>query len=56
MVATLRGWPDYLRESAAENRFILEIQGKGEPMVLKSWRYRGNSCVESFIYAKKPKS
>ena len=53
LVATLLGWPDYLRESAPENRFVLEQQGPGEPLLLRTWFYRGNSCGQSFLYPKK---
>jgi hypothetical protein len=52
LVATLMGWPEYLPNAPSENGFVLEEQGKGKPVALKAWMYRGNSHVETFVYPK----
>jgi hypothetical protein len=53
LVATLLGWPDYVREAPNENRFVLEERGRGEPAALKAWFFRGDTSVETFLYDKK---
>lgn len=50
LLATLFGWPDYLREAPAENRFVLEEGEKGAPLILKAWFYRGNAQGQMFAY------
>lgn len=52
LVATLMGWPEYLPSTPSENSFVLEERGKGKPVALKSWIYRGSSHIETFVYPK----
>lgn len=54
LVATLLGWPEYLRTTPQENTFVLERRELGEPAILKSWFHRGNSHGQSFNYPKQP--
>jgi hypothetical protein len=54
LLATIFGWPDYLRQAPAENRFVLEEGVKGAPAQLKAWFYRGNSHGQTFTYPKAP--
>jgi hypothetical protein len=52
LIASVIGWPDYVREAPAENRFVFEGREKGEPPLLKAWFYRGDTRAQTFTYQK----
>jgi hypothetical protein len=53
LVATVMGWPDYLREGPSKSLFVFEEREKGAPVALKSWFHEGNPSGQTFIYRKK---
>jgi len=53
LCAQIFGWPDYLRKAPEGSHFVFDEGGKGAPLVLKAWIYRGNSHVQTFNYTKK---
>jgi hypothetical protein len=54
LIAQIFGWPDYLRRTPGDSRFIFDEGEKGGPLVLKAWIYRGNTHVQTFNYNRKP--
>ncbi len=55
LFATVMGFPEYLPEGPAQNRFTLEAREGVKPRALTFWFQAGNPVGERFLYPKTPR-